>query len=99
MKIVEIRDIEYCLDGSVICDMILDCPVSRSLIDYLGTYGEMKYHAEFKRPFFRLQIPRLGTIKGVEGNRTLRVVFTTSSTESNKYLQDIINRFELCLVA
>ena len=74
MSVVEIRDIEDCFDGSFIKELLLDQEIDEHFIELLGEIGDLRYFPEFARPFFKTRVPKVAEIKGVQGNRTLRVL-------------------------
>ena len=74
MKVVDIKDIEDCFDGSFIKELLLDDEMNKDFVKSLAELGELKYFADFSRPFFKLRVGKQAELKGVEGNRTLRVL-------------------------
>jgi len=74
MKIVDVRHIEDCFDGSFIHEVLFDADIAPAFIRALGAEGILHYHRDFARPFFRVILKGRFTIKGVEGNRTVRVL-------------------------
>ena len=79
MNILEIRHIEDCLDGTVIKEIHLDISLQKSHILALGKTGDLAYYPDFARPFFTLILPEKAKIKGVEGNRMIRVLYYHSA--------------------
>lgn len=73
MKVLGIRPLEDCFDGSFIKEMLLDGAIDADFIHYLGRLGELQYFPMFARPFFRIDDRRRFSVQGIEGNRTLRV--------------------------
>ena len=96
MKIVELKEVEDCLDGSLIKDVFLDEPVSEGFIRYLGDEGRLEYFPDFARPFFRITRDRDFTIKGVEGNRSFQVVFFRDTAELEGKLREYIDKYPKC---
>ena len=74
MKIAGVRHIEDCFDVSYIHEILFDTDITPAFIESLGTEGKLQYHRSFARPFFKAVIADRFTIKGVEGNRTVRVL-------------------------
>ncbi len=74
MKIADIRHIEDCFDGSYIHEILFDDDIRPAFIQSLGTEGQLQYHQSFARPFFKAVFKDRFTLKGVEGNRTIRVL-------------------------
>ena len=73
MKVIKIKHIEDCFNGSFIKELLFDKQVTKSYLNILSKYGTMKYYASFARPFYRLDFEDNSYIKGVEGNRTMRI--------------------------
>ena len=74
MKLVDVRHIEDCFDGSYMYEVLFDTDVEPAFIEALGTEGQLQYHRTFARPFFKAIFEGRFTIKGVQGNRTVRVL-------------------------
>ena len=74
MKIADVRHIEDCFDGSYIHEILFDDDIGPAFIQCLGTEGQLQYHRTFARPFFKAVFKDRFTLKGVEGNRTVRVL-------------------------
>lgn len=73
MKIIEIKDIEDCFDGSFIKELLFDREVTKEFILYLGKTGDLDYYPTFARPFYKIDSKGKFQIKGVEGNKTARI--------------------------
>lgn len=74
MKIAEVRHIEDCFDGSYLYEILFDTEITPAFIQSLGTEGRLQYHRDFARPFFKATFDGCFTIKGVEGNKTARIL-------------------------
>ncbi len=74
MKIIDVRHIEDCFDGSYMYEVLFDTDVEPSYIEALGIEGQLQYHRNFARPFFKAVFEGRFTLKGVQGNRTVRVL-------------------------
>jgi hypothetical protein len=72
MTVVAIKDIEDCLDGSLIRELLLGGPITSALIHHLGQMGTLQYFPHFPRPFFRVDGEGV-MFKGIEGNESIRV--------------------------
>ncbi|MET1254735.1 hypothetical protein [Aliikangiella maris] len=95
MKIKESRPIKNCFDGSFMKEIVLDEPVDKAFIDYLGLTGELEYFGGFARPFYRIQRKQGYLLKGVEGNDYLRVYFLRSCLqEAIKFFEDYVNDYQ-----
>lgn len=95
MKILEIKELENCFDGSFMKEATFDMIVEKKFIDYLGKYGELEYYGNFLRPFYKLSIPFKFILKGIEGNNTAQIVFYRSNMEDSIiFLNLIADKFE-----
>ena len=73
MKVIDVKHVEDCFDGSLIKEILLDTDISKELIFRLGEGGKVRYYDNFARPFFKVSVEELYDLKGIEGNRTMRV--------------------------
>ena len=95
MKIVDIKDIEDCFDGTFIKEVLFDECISKEFIFYLGKDGKMQYFPDFAKPYFQINIKDKYTLKGVEGNKTIRIIFFIDNLEkSNEYFINYIENFK-----
>jgi hypothetical protein len=74
LNIIKVKELEDCFDGSFMKEVLLDEQVSCEFIHYIGQFGELQYYPDFARPYFRIDIADRCIIKGVEGNRTFRLI-------------------------
>ena len=82
MKIVAIRKLQDCFDGSFIKEALLDTAVSKEFIDFLGLQGELEYYGSFARPFYKITVAHKYILKGVEGNSTIRLILNRGGVET-----------------
>lgn len=73
MKVVDIKHVEDCFDGSLIKEMLLAEKISKEQIFALGQDGDVQYFPHFARPFFKIRVQGLFDLKGIEGNQSIRV--------------------------
>ncbi|MDQ1266539.1 MAG: hypothetical protein QG635_1691 [Bacteroidota bacterium] len=92
-KVVKTKKVEGCLEGSNAYDIMLDNPVEKKLIDKLGELGKLIYISSFDKPFYRVIARGKYTLKGVETNKTFRVLLPDSSGQET--LNEIIRYIEL----
>jgi hypothetical protein len=94
MKVVAIKDVEDCFDGSFIKELLLDEETDEHFIQSLGAVGTLSYFPEFARPFFKARISGIAEIKGVQGNRTMRLLLYSEKSMEwlNMFVQDISNQ-------
>jgi hypothetical protein len=81
MKIINIKKIEDCFDGSFIKEALFDNVVTKNFIYYLALAGELEYFPSFARPFYKVEVPGRYMVKGVEGNKTARLIITRKNRE------------------
>lgn len=74
MKIIDVRHIEDCFDGSFMYEILFDTDVAPAFIQSLGIEGQLQYFPSFTRPFFKAVFENRFTVKGVEGNRSVRIL-------------------------
>lgn len=75
MKVMAIKDVEDCFDGSFIKEIHLESTTTEKFIRELGKDFSLEYFPEFPRPFFRIIDDQQFQIKGVLNSLTLRVIF------------------------
>lgn len=95
MKIVEVRDVEDCFDGSFVKEVLFNDIITSDFINYLCKEGEFQYHKSFARPFFKIDNPGKYIVMGVEGNKTVKIVlYRKNIDESLKYFLNYIKKFK-----
>ena len=95
MKIVKVKDIEDCFDGSFIKEFLYDKKVTKDFIHYLGKTGKLDYFPDFARPFYKLSCPKKYTLKGVEGSNSSRItLYGENLEEVMEYLDKYIEEFK-----
>lgn len=96
-RVVAIRQIEECLDGTTIKEFDLDTPLDEPLMRQIVEDGKLRYYPEFPRPYFRIDRIDGAVIQGVFGTSTLRIVFPQGSlSEFEESLQLNIEKGEHC---
>ena len=75
MRIVEVKKIEDCFDGSRVYRYWFDRAWTEEAIVRLRSLGELDYFPEFPRPFFRLVGQGGMQVKGVAGEDNCRAIF------------------------
>ncbi|HSV98988.1 MAG TPA: hypothetical protein VLI39_02375 [Sedimentisphaerales bacterium] len=81
MKIVDVKHIEDCFDGSYLHELLFDSEITRDFILGLRSAAEVQYYPDFARPFFKATVPGRFTLKGIEGNQTARVISYDASIQ------------------
>ncbi|MBI4772663.1 MAG: hypothetical protein HY788_00545 [Deltaproteobacteria bacterium] len=92
MKLLETKDVEECIDGLVIKELLFDAPVDETFIRGLEKLGTLEYFPHFPKPFFRVRKPGAFSIKGVQGNRTVRVFYVNYSVEAEYLIHRTVNQ-------
>jgi hypothetical protein len=54
MKLINIKKLEDCIDGSMIFMYSFNEKIDETLMKKLGEKGNLQYYPEFPRPFFKL---------------------------------------------
>ncbi len=94
MKIVEIRDLKDCFDSSIMKEVLFDDIITEEIIYYFGQTGELQYFPSFSKPFYKVDSAGKYILKGVEGNKTARVILSRKNIdEALKYFEDYVKRF------
>lgn len=75
MRLIEIRKLEDCFDGSVIFKYSFDGEVSEALMKRMGEKGRVQYFPEFPRPFFKIITPQSIQVRGIVGDRDFEAVY------------------------
>jgi hypothetical protein len=93
MKIISVKKLEDCFDGSLISEVQLDMPISHEFIESLCSKasGKCQYLKEFARPFFKADFIDLFMIEGIMGATTARVViYRKNSDKELRSLKEIL---------
>jgi hypothetical protein len=75
MKIIKVKKVEDCFDGSVIFEYFFDKKIDENLMRNLARSGTLDFFPEFKRPFFKIMTVNGLQIKGIIGDQNFEVVF------------------------
>ena len=81
MNIEKIINIEDCFDGSYIREFVLDNAIEQNFIVNFAKDGELFLYDKFPRPFFKINIPDECHIKGIIGNKSIKVHFDNPNEE------------------
>lgn len=81
MKIIQVKKLEDCFDGSTIYEYKFDEFWTYEQVRQLTKFGELNYYKDFPRPFFRINGLQGMQIKGVEGENTFTVFFPKNRKE------------------
>ena len=95
MKIIKIKNIEGCLEGTNVKDVLYDKKVTQDFISYLSKLGKLIYNDSFEKPFYRIIVKGKYTLKGSETNKTSRVILPEEADgEYIQELKDYIKHYE-----
>jgi hypothetical protein len=86
MKALKTKKILGCLEGSNVYDILLDSKVNKDFINYLAELGRLLYDDVFEKPFYKVIVRGKFTLKGSQGNRSIRVLLPE---KGEKYLEEI----------
>jgi hypothetical protein len=92
MKVIKEKKIEGCLEGTYIYELLLDNPLTKTFIQYLGALGKFIYQDTLEKPFFKVIVRGEMTIKGSQGAKSFRIVF--GSPEVREELNKLIYYIE-----
>jgi|GEM_PF-4370220 len=73
MKVIDVKHVEDCFDGSMIKELLLDSEISKEFVFAMGAGGQVQFFADFPRPFFKVRMENLYDLKGIANQRTMRV--------------------------
>lgn len=74
LRITEITNLEYCLNGPYIKELTFDTEVTDDFIYYLGELGELEYYKSFVKPFYTIEHPLEFILKGIQGKNTAKII-------------------------
>lgn len=80
-EVVEVRNLEDCLDGTIVREFLLDGSLDRETMRRLAAGGTLAFYESFPRPYFRIDL--LGAvIQGVIGCGSFRATLPAASERS-----------------
>jgi hypothetical protein len=93
MKVMKLKNIEGCLEGIHVKDVLFDKEISKSYIDYLSIAGKLIYLESSEKPFFKVIVRGSYSIKGSQGNYSARLLLPDNWTDEDmknllKFLED-----------
>ncbi len=92
MKVLKHKKIEGCLDGTNVRDILLDGLIDKKLVLYIGELGRLIYKEEMAKPFFRVIVRGKYTLRGSQGNKTIRVILPDDAGDTE--MQEIAEYIE-----
>jgi len=81
MRIIGVKQLEDCFNGSSLYEIVFDESWNRASIKALSACGTLEYFPDFPRPFFRLLIQGGAQLKGVEGESICKSIVKAEQLE------------------
>lgn len=89
--LVDVRELEDCLERSESREIALDGPVTEELMHRLAGEGALQYFPHFPRPYFRIDHSSAWVVQGIIGDYKLRIqLFGESRAATMERLQWLI---------
>lgn len=90
-RLLDMRELESCLQRSEAKEVTLDGAVTEELMNRIAGNGELRYFPHFSRPYFRIDHPSAWVVQGIIGDRKLRIqLFGESRAVSMEDLRCLI---------
>jgi len=83
MKLIDIKKLEDCFDGSMIFKYSFDKGIEEILMRKIAEKGKLDYYPEFPRPFFKIICAGV-QVKGIIGEDNFEVTFPRTAKEEKK---------------
>lgn len=93
MKLIHIKIIEGCLEGTNVRDALFSEPVNASFIKFLGNLGKLIYKENMEKPFFKVIVRGKYTLKGSVGNKTVRIILPELSGNIIKSFRNYVDDY------
>ena len=84
MKLINIKKLEDCIDGSMIFMYTFNEKIDETLMRKVGKKGKLQYFPEFPRPFFKIITADGVQVKGIIGDDNFEVVFPRTISMKGK---------------
>ncbi|OFX77621.1 MAG: hypothetical protein A2X12_06285 [Bacteroidetes bacterium GWE2_29_8] len=94
MNIEKIINIEDCFDGSYIREFVFNKDITYDFVNMIKKDGELYLYDKFPRPFFKIDIIEKCLIKGIIGNKSLKIHFYKQSDNTFNYIINKLTRKE-----
>jgi len=92
MKVLRVKNINDCFESTNVRDAIVDSPITKKFIDYIGKMGKLIYETSLAKPYFKVIVRAKYTIKGSQGNKTIRMMFPDEA--GDYYVDEIVQYIE-----
>lgn len=93
MRIIDIKRISGCLEGTNVREVIFDGVISERFARGLMKLGKSIYRPETEKPFFKVMVRGKYTLKGSVGNTTARLLLPKDDDE--EIIQELTNAVEM----
>jgi len=94
MKVIKTKKMDGCFESSNARDIMLDGIITFEFIQYLGKLGKLIYNDKINNPFFIVMVRGKCTIKGSQGNKSIRVLLpVTFWEEIIEELKEFIEKY------
>jgi hypothetical protein len=84
MKLIAIKKLEDCLDGSMIFKYSFTETIDETRMKILAERGKLHYYPEFPRPFFKITTNDGVLLKGIIGDHDFEAVFPFTNKQEKK---------------
>lgn len=81
-RVIEIRELEDCFDGSFMKEVEIDEPLSEKIMHRMAQDANLDYYQNFPRPYFRIEKNGVFVVQGIIGNRIFRATLSRLDTSN-----------------
>lgn len=94
VTVVDVKELEDCFDGSFMKEVLFDEKVTKEFIDHMGRFGVLEYYPDFLRPFYKVDVEDHFILKGVEENKTARLILRRKNLEeSMQFFKNCVSEY------
>ncbi len=95
MKVIRVKNVENCFDGGAIRELLFDEVVTKEFIHYMGKNGNLQYFDSFAKPYYCIDNPKGFSIKGVEGNKSARIVLSGNQLDTSfSFFKNVVDAWQ-----
>lgn len=84
MKLINIKKLEDCFDGSIIFKYSFADAIDETMMKKLAEKGKLQYYPEFLRPFFKIITLDGVQLKGIIGDQDFEAIFPFTNKQEKK---------------
>lgn len=88
-EVLAVKTVEDCFDADLVREVELASPMSERLMRLLAAGGELDFHPEFPRPYYRIDLSGAYVLQGSLGSQVIRV--TLARGKSAEALQQLVH--------